>query len=173
MRHLLFCLFTLCSSASAQVVRIAGTRQIRPQLSVGSLSLTASPSVLNISLVGGGPSVASTTLTINNQVSLTALGTFSLYASFASTSALTDIAGDTIPTSAVYGKCGSSTTYTPFTQVGSQGPNNSLLLYQTSSIATLILNSSQSCIFMINLTSLPQLPAGQYSGTLEIQAQAF
>ena len=161
------------SAIRAQSVKLNSTHLLRPQLSIGSLSVTASPSVINLVLVPGGRSTASPTITINNLISLSTLGTFTLYASFASASALTNTSGDIIPASAIFGKCTGSASYLPFTQLGPLGSSSSLLIYQTSSLATLLLNQTQTCTLMIDLTSLPQLPAGAYSSTLMIQAQAF
>ena len=160
-------------AARAQWVKLNSTRQVRPQLSLGSLSVSASPSSVSMTLIPGSQSTASPAITITNLLSLTALGTFSLYASFSSTSALTTAQGDTIPASAVFGKCSGSAGYASFTQLGPLGTSTSLLLYTTSSLATLLLNQTQTCSLMIDLTGLPRLPAGTYSGTLIIQAQAF
>ena len=157
----------------AQWVKIDSTRRIRPQLSVGSLSVSASPPSVSMTLIPGSQSTASPTITITNLLSLTALGTFSLYASFSSSSALTTTSGDSIPSSAVFGKCSSSAGWGSFTQSGPLAANSSLLLYTTNSLATLLLNQTQTCNLRIDLTSLPNLPAGIYSGSLIIQAQAF
>ena len=159
--------------ALAQSFKLNSTREVRPRLSVGSIAVSVSPSVVNMALVAGGQSAPSPTISINNLVSLTALGTFALYASFASGSALTDSAGNVIPASAVFGKCTTFNSYTPFTQLGPLSTRSSLLIYQTNSLATLLVNQNQTCNLMIDLTSLPQLPAGSYSGTLIVQAQAF
>ena len=160
-------------ASHGQTFRLNSTRQVLPGLSVGSISVSASPSVINLALVPGGQSAASPTISITNLLSLTALGTFMLYASFASTSALTGSAGDVIPASSVFAKCNTLPSYTPFTQLGPLATRSSVLIYQSNSLATLLLNQNQTCNLMIDLTSLPQLAAGSYSGTLIIQAQAF
>ncbi len=159
--------------ALAQTFKLNSTREVRPRLSVGSIAVSVSPSVVNMSLVPGGQSAPSATISINNLVSLTALGTFALYASFASGSALSDSAGNVIPSSSVFGRCTNVPSYTPFTQLGPLSTRSSLLIYQTNSLTALLVNQNQTCNLMIDLTSLPQLPAGTYSGTLIVQAQAF
>lgn len=168
-------LMTATCSAQAQWVKLNSTRGATPQISLGSISVSATPATVNLTLVPGGRSVMSPTLTITYGVTLTVLTNFSLYASFATTSALTDNAGNTIPSSAVLGQCpsGTPTSLTPFTQSGPFASGSSLLVYQTSSLATLLAAKAQTCNLVIDLTSLPQLPAGSYSGNLIIQAQAL
>ena len=170
----LIALWCVVGASSSQVVKLNSPRA-RPELSLGNLSLTASPSTINMSLTPHGLSAPSPTLTITNQVGLTALGTFSLWGYFSSTNALASTAGDVIPSSAVLMKCpsGTPTSYTPFTQSSPWSGGSSVLIFQTNSLVTLALLATQTCTLEIDLSSFPQLPAGTYSGTLIIQAQAL
>ena len=166
---------TAACTARGQWVKLNSTRAVTFKLSTENISVSASPAAVNLTLVPGGRSPMSPTITITYAVTLTVLTNFSLYASFAATAALTDNAGNVIPSSAVLGQCpsGTPTSLTPFTQSGPFASGSSLLIYQTSSLATLLAARAQTCNLSIDLTSLPQLPAGSYSGNLIIQAQAL
>jgi hypothetical protein len=104
------------------------------------------------------------------------LTTMNLYGYFtSSTSALTDgrSTPDLIPSSAVFGKVstGVPTSYTAFTQTapfGGAGAGLELL----NATAFLSLDGSRTDVLdlEINLSSLPKLPAGNYTGTLTLQA---
>jgi hypothetical protein len=112
-------------------------------------------------------------------------GTLSLYGYFSSsTAALTDgrtIPND-IPTSAVFGQVttGSPTTFTAFTSSTAVGPAGAgLLLFTATTLSSTgcspfgAICRTDSLNLKITLTSLPQLPAGSYNGTLILQAQAI
>lgn len=173
-RTVFLCMAATCT-ARGQWVKLSSTHAANSQASGGNITVSTTPSVVNLALVPGGRSAVSPAITISYAVNLTLLTNFSLYASFATTSALTDSGGDVIPSSAVYGQCpsGNPTSFTPFTQSGPFASGSSLLVYQTSSLATLLATRSQACTLFIDLTNLPQLPAGSYSGNLVIQAQAL
>ena len=99
-----------------------------------------------------------------------------LYGYFASaTAALTPAVGTTnIPSSAFEIKVGAGA-YTPVSGTNSGfGVAGSSLLLQTTAItgANKVSSTTAALTFNINLSSLPQLPADTYSGTLNIQAQA-
>lgn len=180
----LFCMLVLMiglnpssNEVSAQVVRIG--KVVQPNLSLGTLTVSASPAVVTVALVAGGTAVATLPIAITTSWTNINIGsTTSLYASFSSsTSAL---AGGTptasIPSSSVLGKVptGTPTSYTPFTQTTPVGAASAgLQLY--SSLGMLLASGSRTdnLSLEINLTSLPQLPAANYSGTLLIQAQDF
>ena len=164
--------------SSAQVVRLNSARIVRPDVSSGSMSMTATPAIVNFTLAPGSTALGSSPVTITTNVSgLTLLGTFSIYGYFATTNALTTTGGDKIPVSAVLGRCptGTPTTFTAFTQTSPFSAGSSLLIFQSSSLAGLVIggNLTETLYLEINLSGLPQQPAGNYSGTLILQAQAF
>ena len=171
----ILCLLPAVPPARAQVVSIGRRGGLRPRLtSVGVLSLTASPSSVTVPLVAGGQAAASSVITVTTNINLTVLGTFSVYAYFASPNALTSTNGDVIPSSAVYGcvTSGIPTTFTSFTQNGPFATGSSLLLFQSSAIA-LIGVVTESLSLRIDLSGQPQQPAGVYTGTLILRAQAI
>ena len=104
-------------TSTGQWVKLQNTHSVRPQLLTGSISVSTSPASVNLTLVPGGRSAVSSAISITFTVSLTVLTNFSLYAFFPTTSALTDSAGDVIPSAAVMGRCpnGTPTSFTPFT----------------------------------------------------------
>lgn len=181
----LLCAFA--ATSAAQAIRLSKTVS-KPNLVcvLCSLTVAASPSSVSFSLIHGGTAAGSSSIAITTTLSgVSALGTLYLYGYFASASAaLTDgnSTPDLIPSSAVLGQVptGSPTTFTPFTQSGQLGtPGATLLLFSTSSLlSTGCAPSTSSCrvdnlSLEINLSSLPQLPAGTYTGTLILQAEAL
>src|SRR5207253_2283048 len=99
-----------------------------------------------------------------------------LYAYFTSAiAALTPLVGTTnLPSSAVEIKVGAGA-FTPVsgTNAGFGVAGSSLLLQSTVITgANKVSSATAALTFNINLTTLPQLPADTYSGTLNIQAQA-
>ena len=180
LRWLAFCAALACvlaadACAGGQVVRLNRPGVLRPRfISAGLLSLTASPSTVTVPLVAGGQAAASSVITITTNVNLTALGTFSVYAYFATPNALTSTNGDIIPTSAVYGRVtsGIPVTFTPFTQTGPFATGSSLLLFQSNSIA-LVGIVTESLYLRFDLSGQPQQAAGVYTGTLILRAQAI
>jgi len=142
-----------------------------------SITLTLSGNAVNFNLIGGSPSnpgstgiTATTTWLLRPNVN-----SLKLYAFFSSSSAaLSDGAGHNIPSadfqiSANGGAFAALTNTVPF-----GGANAGL---QISSVRILGNNksgtNSDAMNFNINLAPLPSLPAGTYTGTLTIQAQAF
>ena len=172
-----------------QALRVQPKRVIaRPDLVcvLCSLSVSALPTAVTFNLVQGGIATGSAPVVITTTLNgVTVLANISLYGYFSSaSSALTDNASppNKIPTSAVLGQMttGSPTSFTAFTASPGLGPAGAgLLLYTTSSILSLGCSpTSASCRtdslnLEINLSGLPQLPAGTYNGTLTLQAQAM
>jgi hypothetical protein len=109
-----------------------------------------------------------------NRTSVTLFGYFA-----SATAALTDggSPANNIPTSEVFGQVtsGTPTTYTAFTGSGALGTAGATLTLftQTISNANRSANRSDNLNLKIDLTSQPQLPAGTYTGTLNLQAQAL
>lgn len=143
-----------------------------------SLTLSLSANAVNFTLAAGSAANAgSTNITATTSWVLkpgrTAVGVYAYFASAAS--ALTDGAGDNIPSSAFFiaDNAGASTALTNTVAFG--GANAGLQLANVA-ITGANKNSSRTDVmaFNINLSggTLPQLPAATYTGTLNIQAQA-
>ena len=166
------------SMASAQALNSgAQTIALNAKLTE-SLTLTLSANAVNFNLAAGSAANAgSTTITATTAWTLqpgrTAVGVYAYFAN--SAAALTDGAGDNIPSSAFFiaDNGGASTALT--NSVTFSGANAGL---QLANVAITGANKSSSrtdqMAFNINLTggTLPQLPAATYTGTLNIQAQA-
>lgn len=160
------------SLASAQLNSTAQTIALNANLAE-SLTVTLSANAVNFSLSAGSASnpgsvgvTATTAWTLGSGRTSVAL-----YAYFTSaTAALTDGAGHNIPSSAFYIADNAGTPAALTSSVlGNTGT-------QLSTVAITNANRSGShadnLTFNIDLTSLPQLPAATYTGTLNIQAQA-
>ena len=169
------------SLASAQVVN-SGVQTITLNAQLAeSLTLSLSGNAVNFTLAAGSAANAgSTNITATTSWVLkpgrTAVG---VYAYFASTTALTDGGGNNIPTSAFFiaDNAGPSTAVTASTAfaAGFGGAGAGLQLRNTAITgANKVSSATDIMAFNINLTggTLPQLPAGTYTGTLNIQAQA-
>jgi hypothetical protein len=170
-------LLVLAGVSSAQVLNSgAATISLNANLSE-SVSLTLSTNAVNFALVGGSASnPGSTSITATTTWTLRPnRGSLNIYAFFASSSsALTDGAGDNIPSSAFYisdngGAFAALTNTVPF-----GGANAGLQL----ATVPILGNNKQgtrtdNMNFNINLTALPQLPAGAYTGTVTIQVQVI
>jgi len=146
-----------------------------------SLTVAATPSSVSFTLVSGGtangsaPVAVTTAWVLNrNRTSVSLVGYFS-----SATAALTDGGSPaiTIPTSEVLGRVttGTPTTYTAFTGSPALAPAGAGLglFTQTITDTNRAANRSDNLDLQINLTAQPQLPAGTYTGTLSIQAQAL
>lgn len=146
-----------------------------------SLSISADYSSVNFNLISGAAATGSTPVTIKTSWILkNSRQNVRLTGSFASaTAALTDGGSPAvnIPTSEVFGQVGSGS-FNAFTQgpdaggVGTAGASLNLL---TQPITSSNYNSSAQTVLnlKIDLTSQPQLPAGTYTGTLNLQADAL
>jgi hypothetical protein len=146
-----------------------------------SLTVAATPSAVAIPLVAGGTATGTSPVAITTTWVLSASRTaVTLVGYFASaTVALTDGATtpDNIPASEVLGQVttGTPTSFTAFTQtahVGTAGAGLTLFT-QALSGASRTANRTDNLNLEINLAGQPQLPAGSYTGTLNIQAQAL
>jgi hypothetical protein len=163
--------------ASAQAVRVIGRRPT-PKISVNFITISALPNTVNFNLVEGGVATGSLPVTVvTNWVGIGLLSTVQIYASLASaTTALSGGAPVTsIPSSCVFGQDpkGIPTSYTPFTQSG-PSPGSSLLLFNTGAILTLGSQTQTDVLSLkIDLTSMPKLPVGSYTGVLTLTIQSF
>ena len=140
-----------------------------------SLTLSLSAAAVNFTLAAGSPTnagstpiTATTTWTL--QPGRTNVG---VYAYFTTTTALTDGAGNNIPSSAFFVADNAN----PSTALTSNTPWTTGTGLQMANVAISGTNRSSSrtdvMTFNINLVSLPQLPAATYTGTLNVQAQAI
>lgn len=161
----------------AQAIRINHPSVVKPLLSTGTITISATPSQVAFQLVGAGASNGSSGISISTSATgLTLLSSASLYAYFSSSNALTDSNGDNIPASDVFGLCstGTPTTYTAFTQMSPfNGSSSSLLIWHTANLVSLTSGRTDVLQLKIDLTSIPQLPAARYSGSLILQVQAL
>jgi hypothetical protein len=142
-----------------------------------SVSVTLSASSVNFILTSGSASnPGSTNITSTMTWTLRpSRGTLSLYAFFASsTAALTDGVGDNIPSSA-FSISDNAGPFNPLVNTVPFGGANAGLTLTTIRILGFNKTGTHTddMRFNINLTSLPSLPPGTYTGTLTIQAQAI
>ncbi len=178
-RRALWLIFALLTGAHAaargQVIRTLPKGVARPQAGItlgGTATVTASPGSTTFKpLVQGGISAATNAIVLTTKVSgLSLVSSVSLYGYFASTTALTNASGASIPSSAVFGQCttGSPTSFTAFTGSDSNGlgAGSSLLIWKTTNLVTLGAGRTDSLSLQINLQSVPQTPAGTYTGTV-------
>jgi hypothetical protein len=166
-----------CVAAQAYKVRPVVPR-VKPQLILGgTLTVSATPAAVSFALVHGGVAAGSSGVTITTTWNVIGIGaTLDLYGYFtSSTAALTDgrSPADLIPSSAVLGQVttGVPTTYTPFTQTAPFGAAGAgLELVNESFGFTAGGNRTDVLNLEINLSGVPKLPAGTYTGTLTLQA---
>ncbi len=148
------------------------------------LSISATPTATSFTLVAGGTAQATAPVAITQTWVLNASrATVTLIGWFANASQALTSGGSSpvyIPTSEVLGQVttGSPTTFTAFTATpgtGQPGVTGASLVLTSTAIT----NTNRSATrtdnlnLEINLTSQPQLPAGNYTGTLNLQAQAL
>ncbi len=167
----------LASVASAQVLN-SGAQAISLNAQLAeSLTLSLTANSVNFTLAAGSATNAgSTGITATTKWTLkpgrTALG---VYAYFATSTALTDGAGDSIPSSA-FKISDNSGPSTALTATNPYGAGSSGFQMENITITGANKNSqvTDAMTFNIDLSggTLPQLPAGTYTGTLNIQAQA-
>ena len=160
---------------TAQVVRVGQGGAKPAAILGGSVTVTAAPAFVSFSLVSRGVAASSSGVGVTTTwTGLSRLSRLNLYGYFSSAgAALTGASsGANIPTSAVLGQVptGLPSTYTSFTH-SDPISGASLLLY--CELFRTAGNGSRTDILNmeINLESLPELPAGTYTGTLYLQAQ--
>ena len=142
-----------------------------------SLSVSLSASAVNFTLSAGSASnPGSTTITAITSWSLRpSRANLSLFAFFASsTAALTDGVGDNIPSSA-FSISNNGGAFFPLVNTVPFGGANAGLLLSTTPILGNNKTGTRNDVmnFNINLSGVPNLPSGLYTGTLVIQAQAI
>lgn len=162
------------SMASAQLNSAAQSIALNANLTE-SLTVGLSASAVNFTLVAGSAANAgSTNITATTAWTLkpgrTAVGVYAYFAS--SAAALTD-GVDNIPSAdfTISDNGGAATALTNSVAFG--GANAGLQLANVAITgANKTSNRTDVMAFNINLSTLPQLPANTYTGTLNIQAQA-
>jgi hypothetical protein len=171
----------------SQVLRVRTPMPMRPRPSLvvlGSLSISASPSTVNFTLAPQSSASGSSAISITTGWSLLTgttitLNTFGYFSSPTAALTNTDESTYSIPPSSVLGVVGGSgsnvSSYTAFSQAtpfsGASGLNLATQTFSTA-VATSG-NATNTLSLQINLDSQPQLPAGSYTGTLNIVAQAM
>jgi hypothetical protein len=164
-------------SLRAQVLNSAASTITLNAVLSQSISLTLSANAVNFTLTGGSANnPGSTSITATTTWTLKpSVGSLKVYAFFSnSTSALTDGAGNNIP-SADFQISNNGGAFNPLTNtVPFGGANAGLQLSSTPILGNNRTGTRNDVMnFNINLAPLPQLPAGTYTGTLTIQAQAI
>ena len=173
-----FSFFARCGSA--QAIRV-GSFKPKPQLTVGdTITVSATPSAVNIALVSGGTAVASSSISITtSETGLSLNSSVVMYAYFASASAALSSGSPIsyIPSSAIFGRCptGTPTTYTSFTSTGVFGGAAASLQIYSLSGGLLSLGFSRTDVLTleVQLSGLPQLSAATYTGSMYIEVQAM
>jgi hypothetical protein len=167
---------SVASRASAQALN-SGAQTIALTANLTeSLTLALSANAVNFTLTSGSANNAgSTNITATTAWTLkpgrTAVGVYAYFT--AAASALTDGAGDNIPSSSFFiaDNGGTSTALTNTVAFGGAAAG-----LQLANVAITNANRASShtdvMAFNINLSTLGQLPANTYTGTLNIQAQA-
>lgn len=170
-------LLSVAGTSGAQVLNSAARPIALNAVLTDSLTLTLSANAVNFTLASGSANnPGSTSITATTAWTLKpSVGDVKVYAFFAnSASALNDGAGDNIPSADFQisdngGAFAALTNTVPF-----GGANAGLQLSSTKVIGTNKTGTHNDVMnFNINLTPLPNLPAGTYTGTLTIQAQAI
>jgi hypothetical protein len=143
-----------------------------------SITVVAIPSAVDFNLTPGSVVGGSTPVSITTAWILSpARSSLKLYGSFSSaTAALIDGNGDNIPSANVLGQVttGAPVNFTAFTQTAPFGAAGAGLLLFSQAISAGNLNGTRTdnLNLEIDLTTLA-IPAGVYTGTLQIQAQAL
>jgi hypothetical protein len=167
---------TSAISAHAQV-RSSGASPIAlSAVLTQSLTVSLSGNAVSFNLVAGSPnnpgsaSITATTTWILNQ----SIGTVGVFAFFSSaTAALTDGAGHNIPSSD-FQISSNGGAFNPLTNtVPFGGANAGLPVSYTLILGNNKSSRTDTMKFNINLSPLPSLPTGSYTGTLTVQAQAI
>jgi hypothetical protein len=137
-----------------------------------TLTVSAGPATVNFTLVPNGVANGSAPVAITTTWALAATRTdVNLYAYFSSGNALTDGAGNNIPTANVGGSVNSGPSG-PFTGATPFGANGMTVFSQALLPATLNSNRNDTIDLSIDTSGLG-LPSATYTGTLNIQAQAL
>jgi hypothetical protein len=165
--------FVIVPASRAQAVNsnVANVALNAPLLE--SITVVAGPGTVNFALVPNGPAGGSAPVTITTSWALKKTRTsVVLYGYFASANALNDGAGDNIPNTSVKGSVNGGA-LTAFNTATPFGGNFGLTVFNQA-ITAANANSTHgpdTIALTIDTTGLA-LPAGTYTGTLIIEAQA-
>jgi hypothetical protein len=167
----------LAIPARAQVLNSAASTITLNAVLTESVSLTLSANAVNFTLTSGSANnPGSTSITATTRWTLKpSVGSLKVYAFFAnSASALTDGAGNNIP-SADFQISNNGGAFNPLTNTVPFGGANAGRQLSSTPIIGINKTGTRNDVmnFNINLAPLPNLPAGAYTGTLTIQAQAI
>ena len=163
--------------SSGQVINSAASPITLNAVLSQSLTLTLSASAVNFNLTAGSAAnPGSTSITATTSWTLKpSVGSLNVYAFFSnSASALNDGAGNNIP-SADFQISNNGGAFTALTNTAPFGGANAGLQLSSTRILGNNKTGTHNDVmnFNINLAPLPNLPAGIYTGTLTIQAQAI
>jgi hypothetical protein len=138
-----------------------------------SLTVVALPGTVTFALAPNGPANGNVPVAITTSWALAKTrATVKLFAYFSSAVALTDGAGDNIPTANVLGSVNAGA-YAPFTGgVSPWGVNSMQIFSQAIGAGTYNATHNDSVALRIDTTGLG-LPAAPYTGVLSFQAQAL
>lgn len=163
----------MAAAPSSQAQLNSNTATVNLNAVLGeSLTVTASPGTVNFTLVPSGPVNGSAPVAIQTQWALAAGRTsVSLFAYFASATALTDGAGNNIPTSNVFGSVNGGA-YGAFTNVGAFSADSITVFSQAVGAGTFNVTRNDTVGLRIDTTGLG-LPANTYTGLLNVRAQAI
>jgi hypothetical protein len=168
----LLCGLLLGTEALAQVNSNAVSITLNATLAE-TLTVAATPATVTFALVAGGTATGTPTVTVTTTWVLGSRTAVNLFGYFATTTAALTGGGNNIPASEVLGQINGGA-FNAFTATGALGTAGATLglFTQTITTANKSANRSDTLTLEINLTSQPQLPAGTYTGTLTLQAQA-
>ena len=166
-------IFFAAPSARAQLNSTSTGVNLNANLAT-SLTVNASPSLVNFALLANGTTIGSSVVTVNTSWSLgTSVGGVTTYAYFTTAAAaLTDGGGDNIPSSKVSGSINGGA-FGAFTGASPFAGASSVTLSTTKlTAANRTGNHSDTLNLMISTVGL-SLPAATYSGVLNVRAQAL
>jgi hypothetical protein len=176
-------LFTFVAPAAVcQLSSTSNTASVALRATLGeSLTVAASPSTITIPLVSGGTAAGTSPVSITTTWVLSSARTAVTLVGFFSSASVALTNGATtpvnIPASEVLGQMttGTPTTFTAFSQTAPLGAAGAgLTLFSEALTGTNhTANRTDNLNLEINLAAQPLLPAGTYTGTLNIQAQAL
>jgi hypothetical protein len=164
-------LLALAPASHAQVNSNTATVNLNAVLAE-TITIAAGPATVNFTLVPNGTAAGSAPVSVTTQWSLATTRTdIGLYAYFSTANALTDGAGDNIPTGSVTGSVDSAPAGT-FTGATPFGANGMTVFSQTLGVGSYNSTRSDTIDLSIDTTGLG-LPSATYTGTLNLQAQAI
>ena len=157
-------------NSNTQTIALSATLAESPTVSLSASSVNFNLTAGSAANAGSTGVTATTTWVL--KPSRTALAVYAYFGS--ATAALTDGGGNNIPSSAFFiGNNGGASTAVNQTFAGFGVAGSALRLANVAiTNANRAGNRTDAMLYNINLTTLPQLPAGTYTGTLNIQAQA-